>query len=62
MEFTYKTKGVCSQMITFNVEDNKVSNVKFFGGCNGNLKASLLWLRAATSTMSSHASKAPPAA
>ena len=38
MEFTYKTKGVCSQMITFNVEDNKVSNVKFFGGCNGNLK------------------------
>ena len=38
MEFTYKTKGVCSQMITFTVEDNKVSNVKFFGGCNGNLK------------------------
>ena len=38
MEFTYKTKGVCSQMITFEVEDNKVSNVKFFGGCNGNLK------------------------
>ena len=38
MEFTYKTKGVCSQMITFDVEDNKVYNVKFFGGCNGNLK------------------------
>ena len=38
MEFTYKTKGVCSQMITFTVEDNKVHNVKFFGGCNGNLK------------------------
>ena len=38
MEFTYKTKGVCSQMITFNVEDNKVYGVKFFGGCNGNLK------------------------
>ena len=38
MEFTYKTKGVCSQMITFTVENNKVSNVKFFGGCNGNLK------------------------
>ena len=38
MEFTYKTKGVCSQMINFEVEDNKVKNVQFFGGCNGNLK------------------------
>ena len=38
MEFTYKTKGTCSQMITFEVEDNKVKSVKFFGGCNGNLK------------------------
>lgn len=25
-------------MISFEVEDNKVSNVQFFGGCNGNLK------------------------
>ena len=38
MEFTYKTKGVCSQLIHFEVEDNKVHNVQFFGGCNGNLK------------------------
>ena len=38
MEFTYKTKGTCSQMINFEVEDNKVKNVQFFGGCNGNLK------------------------
>lgn len=38
MEFTYKTKGVCSQMIRFEVEDNKLHNVQFFGGCNGNLK------------------------
>ena len=38
MEFTYKTKGVCSQMIRFTIEDNKLSNVQFFGGCNGNLK------------------------
>jgi len=38
MEFNYKTKGVCSQMIHFEVEDNKVHNVQFFGGCNGNLK------------------------
>ncbi|MBE6924295.1 MAG: TIGR03905 family TSCPD domain-containing protein [Ruminococcaceae bacterium] len=38
MEYTYKTRGVCSQMIRFEVEDNKVRNVQFFGGCNGNLK------------------------
>ena len=38
MEYTYKTKGVCSQMIRFELEDNKVRNVQFFGGCNGNLK------------------------
>ena len=36
--FTYKTKGTCSQMITFDVNDNVVTNVQFFGGCNGNLK------------------------
>ena len=38
MQYTYKTKGVCSQMISFDVENGKVSNVQFFGGCNGNLK------------------------
>ena len=38
MSFTYKTKGTCSQLITFDIEDNKVYNVKFLGGCNGNLK------------------------
>ena len=36
--FQYKTKGTCSQMILFDVEDGKVMNVKFMGGCNGNLK------------------------
>ena len=36
--YEYKTKGTCSQMIYFDVEDNKVKNVQFLGGCNGNLK------------------------
>ena len=36
--FQYKTKGTCAQMIVFDVEDNKLKNVKFMGGCNGNLK------------------------
>ena len=37
MAYTYRTKGTCSQLITFDVEDNKVKNVKFIGGCPGNL-------------------------
>ncbi len=36
--YQYKTKGTCSQMISFDLEDNKVKNVQFLGGCNGNLK------------------------
>lgn len=35
---TYKTRGTCSTEIHFDTEDNKVYNVKFIGGCNGNLK------------------------
>ena len=38
MDYQYKTRGVCSRMITFSVEDNKVKNVFFDGGCNGNGK------------------------
>ena len=38
MRYEYKTKGVCSQKIFFDIEDGKVSNVQFLGGCNGNLK------------------------
>ncbi len=38
MQYTYKTRGTCSQMINFEVEEGKVKNVQFFGGCNGNLK------------------------
>ena len=36
--YQYKTKGVCAQMIYFDLEDNKVKSVQFIGGCNGNLK------------------------
>ena len=36
--YQYKTKGTCSQMIYFDVENNKVKSVQFMGGCNGNLK------------------------
>ena len=36
--FEVRPSGVCSRLITFDVEDNKVKNVQFIGGCNGNLK------------------------
>ena len=38
MQYEYKTKGTCSQRIFFDVENGKVKNVQFVGGCNGNLK------------------------
>ena len=38
MQFEYKTKGTCSQHILFEVEEGKLKNVQFIGGCNGNLK------------------------
>ena len=39
MTYTYRTKGTCSQQITFDLEDGVVKNIEFLGGCNGNLKA-----------------------
>lgn len=39
MEYRYKTKMVCSNEIKFNIEGNVITNVRFTGGCNGNLKA-----------------------
>ena len=36
--YEFKTSGTCSQRILFDIEDGKVRNVKFIGGCNGNLK------------------------
>ena len=38
MEYQYKTKGTCSQMIQFEIVEGKVHNVQYYGGCNGNLK------------------------
>lgn len=32
----YRTRGVCSQAIEYEVQDGVVHNVKFIGGCSGN--------------------------
>ncbi len=39
MEYTYQTHGTCSTQIKFKLNGNVVTDVQFFGGCNGNLKA-----------------------
>ena len=39
MKYEYLTKGVCSQVISFDIDNDIISNIEFYGGCNGNLKA-----------------------
>lgn len=36
---TYIPKGVCTSKIVFETENNILKNVKFTGGCPGNLQA-----------------------
>ena len=38
MKILYKTQGTCSSHIELEVEDGRVKDVSFWGGCNGNLK------------------------
>ena len=36
MTFEYKTHGVCSRLMRFDIEDNIIHNVEIVGGCSGN--------------------------
>ncbi len=36
MEYSYKMKGTCAVRVDFEVNDDKVSHVRFIGGCSGN--------------------------
>lgn len=36
---TYSTKGTCSKQIVFDLDEEKrIHNLKFIGGCSGNLQ------------------------
>ena len=36
---TYSTKGTCSKQIIFDLDsENRIHNLKFIGGCSGNLQ------------------------
>lgn len=37
--YEYKTQGTCSSRISLDLDGDRVHNVKFVGGCDGNLKA-----------------------
>ena len=39
MKYVHYNSGVCSRCVNFELEDGKIHNVSFEGGCNGNLKA-----------------------
>lgn len=39
MRYEYITENTCSKMISFDINGNVITNIKFTGGCNGNLKA-----------------------
>lgn len=39
MSYRYKTRGTCSTTIDVELDGNIVKNVKFTGGCHGNLQA-----------------------
>ena len=39
IKFSYNTQGVCSSKISFDLVEEKIYNLKFSGGCMGNLRA-----------------------
>ena len=39
MHYDYATEMVCAQVISFDINDDVITNIRFMGGCNGNLKA-----------------------
>ncbi len=39
MRYNYKTRGTCAYEISFDLSGKVVRDIRFYGGCNGNLKA-----------------------
>ena len=39
MQYSFSTKGACARAISFDLENGTLSNVRFVGGCSGNLRA-----------------------
>ena len=39
MTYTFRPKGVCSQLMEIDTEGSRITGLKVYGGCDGNLKA-----------------------
>lgn len=37
--YDYRTENTCSRIISLDLDGDTVHNVRFYGGCDGNLKA-----------------------
>ena len=38
MTYSYRPRGVCSQLMEIDVEDGRVQGLRVMGGCDGNLQ------------------------
>lgn len=38
MTYSYRPKGVCSQLMTVEIEDGMIKSLEVIGGCSGNLQ------------------------
>lgn len=36
MQYQFQPKGVCARTILFDLDGDKVKNIRFIGGCSGN--------------------------
>ncbi len=39
MKYTYYPQNICPKEITFDIQNDVITEIHFLGGCNGNLKA-----------------------
>ena len=39
MKYSYEPRGVCPMQIDVDINGDVITNIRFTGGCNGNLKA-----------------------
>ena len=37
--YKFQTQGICAKYISFGLDDGKLHNLQFYGGCPGNLQA-----------------------
>lgn len=48
MSYVFFPRGVCSNKIEIELDGNVIENVRFYGGCNGNLKAMAVLIKGKT--------------